>query len=208
MQAIPSDITDLERVGAALDAALPAELRPATVLACRTNGYTATFASQVIDCELGNGQRVTLLCKHGSTHPVNPDIAYGGVGYEAGIYRDLLDPAGLSPVRCFGWWTDPATGRHYAGTEHFPFIVATKLMLIVSEISEAMEGHRKGLPDDKLPHRSMIEVELADAVHRIADLAGALGCDLGGALVEKMAFNRIRADHKPGARMMAGGKAY
>lgn len=107
-----------------------------------------------------------------------------------------------------GWWTDPATGRDYAGTDHFPFIVATKLMLIVSEISEAMEGHRKGLNDDKLPHRSMIEVELADAVHRIADLAGALGCDLGGALVEKMAFNRHRADHKPGARMMAGGKAY
>ena len=107
-----------------------------------------------------------------------------------------------------GWWIDPETGKHLRETPSFPYVVGTKLMLIVSEIAEAMEGHRKRLPDDKLPHRMMIEVELADAVHRIADLAGALGCDLGGALVEKMAFNAVRPDHKPGARMAAGGKAY
>ena len=87
-------------------------------------------------------------------------------------------------------------------------LVAQKLCLIHSEISEAMEGHRKGLMDDKLPHRPMIEVELADAVIRIADLAGALGLDLGGAIAEKMAFNANRPDHKPEARAAAGGKAY
>jgi hypothetical protein len=107
MQAVPRDITGLEQVGAALDAALPVELRPATVLACRANAYTATFSSQIIECELGSGERVTLLCKHGATHPANPNYAYGGVGYEAGVYRDLLLPAGLAPVRCFGSWTDP-----------------------------------------------------------------------------------------------------
>ena len=37
-------------------------------------------------------------------------------------------------------------------------------MLIVSEIAEAMEGERKDLMDDKLPHRKMAEVELADAL--------------------------------------------
>ena len=67
---------------------------------------------------------------------------------------------------------------------------------------------RKGLMDDKLPHRSMLEVELADAVIRIADLAGALDLDLGGAVAEKMAFNAQRADHKPENRLAAGGKAY
>lgn len=87
-------------------------------------------------------------------------------------------------------------------------LVAQKLALIHSEVSEAMEGHRKGLMDDKLPHRPMIEVELADAVIRIADLAGALGLDLGGAIAEKMAFNQVRPDHKPEAREAAGGKAY
>jgi len=100
-----------------------------------------------------------------------------------------------------GWWD--ATDIH--GDRH---VVPAKLCLIHSEISEAMEGHRKGLPDDKLPHRPMIEVELADALIRIADLAGALGLDLGGAVVEKMAYNANRADHKRENRAAVGGKAY
>ena len=87
-------------------------------------------------------------------------------------------------------------------------LVAEKLCLIHSEISEAMEGHRKGLQDDKLPHRAMIEVELADALIRICDLAGALDMDLGGAVAEKMKFNAVRPDHKKEAREAAGGKAY
>lgn len=117
-----------------------------------------------------------------------------------------------------GWWTHLATGLDLRQVIRNPLdprwqllagaIVAQKLCLIHSEISEAMEGHRKGLPDDKLPHRPMIEVELADAVIRIADLAGALGLDLGGAVAEKLAYNAQRADHKPEARQAAGGKAY
>jgi hypothetical protein len=82
------------------------------------------------------------------------------------------------------------------------------LCLIHSEISEAMEGYRKNLMDDHLPHRPMIEVELADAMIRIGDLAEGLGLDLGGAVAEKLAFNARRADHKPEARRAAGGKAF
>ena len=82
------------------------------------------------------------------------------------------------------------------------------LCLIHSEISEAMEGHRKNLPDDKLPHRPMIEVELADAIIRILDTAKGLGLDIGGAVAEKMEFNMMRPDHKPENRRKAGGKAY
>lgn len=43
------------------------------------------------------------------------------------------------------------------------------LILVISEIIEALEGYRKSLKDDKLPHRDMIEVELADAVLRMLD---------------------------------------
>lgn len=118
-----------------------------------------------------------------------------------------------------GWWHDKASGLdlkalvrgQLPGPTYTRFgkaLVAEKLALIHSEVSEAMEGHRKGLMDDKLPHRSMIEVELADAMIRIGDLAGALGLDLGGAIAEKMAFNAQRPDHKPEARNAAGGKAY
>lgn len=103
-------------------------------------------------------------------------------------------------ARDAGWWKP--------GDVENPLMFSNKLCLIHSEISEAMEGDRKNLSDDKLPHRPMREVELADALIRICDLAGAYGMDFGGAVVEKMAYNAQRADHKPEHRAAAGGKAY
>lgn len=82
------------------------------------------------------------------------------------------------------------------------------LCLIHSEISEAMEGERKNLPDDKLPHRRMAEVELVDALIRIFDYAGAFGYDLDGAYSEKMEFNAKRRDHTHEARAEANGKKW
>jgi NTP pyrophosphatase (non-canonical NTP hydrolase) len=81
-------------------------------------------------------------------------------------------------------------------------------MLAVTELAEALEGHRKGLMDDKLPHRPMLEVELADALIRIFDTAQGLGLDIGGAFAEKMQFNQTRYDHTAEARLAPGGKAY
>lgn len=104
-----------------------------------------------------------------------------------------------------GWWINPQTGFD---TRDNPMCFSQKLMLTVSELAEAMEGDRKSLMDDKLPHRPMREVELADAVIRIFDLAGAYGMDLGGAIAEKLAYNAQRPDHKLAARMADGGKAY
>lgn len=103
-----------------------------------------------------------------------------------------------------GWWNDLKTGESLLETRNIPEM----LCLIHSEISEAMEGYRKSLKDDKLPHRSMFEVELADALIRIFDLAGSQGMDLGGAMIEKMEYNRTRADHKPENRLKEGGKVF
>lgn len=97
--------------------------------------------------------------------------------------------------REMGWWDNPRE-------------MGTLLCLVHSEISEAMEGERKGLMDDHLPHRSMLEVELADAMIRIMDIAASRGLDLAGAIVEKVDYNRKRADHQPGARAEAYGKKF
>lgn len=101
-----------------------------------------------------------------------------------------------------GWWHDLNTGAKLQRNK------GDLLMLIVSEVSEAMEGERKKLKDDKLPHRPMAEVELADALIRIFDYAGAHGYDLAGAMAEKMAYNVQRADHKPENRRLADGKKF
>lgn len=101
-----------------------------------------------------------------------------------------------------GWHTDRFTGKLLDRNR------AEMLCLIHSEISEAMEGERKGLMDDHLPNRPMAEVELADAVIRIGDYCGRWGYDLGGAIEEKLAYNATRADHKPENRAQEGGKKF
>lgn len=52
------------------------------------------------------------------------------------------------------------------------------LMLVVSELAEAMEALRKDLMDDKLPHRKGEEVELADAYIRLLDFSQGFGIEL------------------------------
>ncbi|WP_441227986.1 hypothetical protein AB7813_08245 [Tardiphaga sp. 20_F10_N6_6] len=108
-----------------------------------------------------------------------------------------------------GWW-DAKNGQDVRDwpEEMLKLWVGTKLALVHSEVSEGLEGYRKGLKDDHLPHRDMLEVELADAVIRIFDLAGGLDMDLGGAIAEKLAYNAQRADHKPEIRALTGGKAF
>lgn len=95
-----------------------------------------------------------------------------------------------------------------AGWEDSPREFGTMIALIHSELSEALEGDRKGLQDDHLPHRPMAEVELADAVIRICNLAGREGYDLGGAIMEKLEYNLKRTDHKKEVRQQDGGKKY
>lgn len=101
-----------------------------------------------------------------------------------------------------GWHTNLQTGKLKDRNR------AEMLMLIVSEISEAMEGERKNLMDDHLPHRPMAEVEMADALIRIADYCGRWGYDLGGAVIEKLEYNRTRADHQIENRLADSGKKF
>jgi NTP pyrophosphatase (non-canonical NTP hydrolase) len=82
------------------------------------------------------------------------------------------------------------------------------IALAHSELSEALEGHRKDLMDDKIPHRKMVEVELADLLIRVFDIAGGYGFDLDGAFEDKMTYNAVRDDHKIENRLATGGKKY
>lgn len=101
-----------------------------------------------------------------------------------------------------GWWSDLATG---APKERNP---GELQMLMVSELGEMMEGTRKNKMDDHLPHRKSEEVEAADLFIRLMDYCGGRKLDLAGAVVEKMAYNAQRADHKVENRKLEGGKQF
>lgn len=117
------------------------------------------------------------------------------------VNKTLNDYASETHVNNIKWW-------EYANGQAKERNKGELLMLMVSEIAEAMEGERKDLMDDKLPHRKMAEVELADCLIRIFDYAGAYGYDLEGAYQEKTEFNKIREDHKHEARAEEGGKKW
>lgn len=96
-----------------------------------------------------------------------------------------------------GWW-EPGKPRNFGEL----------IALIQSEISEAMEAGRKDKQDDHLPQYSGVTVELADALIRIFDLAGALNLPLGEAMQAKLIYNQQRADHKRENREKEGGKQF
>lgn len=145
--------------------------------------------------------------------------------FTAAFLNALADRVHAANVKA-GWWTDIKTGESTLRTRNVPEM----LMLIVSEISEGLEAVRKNLMDDKLPHRPGLQVELADAVIRILDLAGSRTAierelyetregpwkglaeaqtnPIGTVLIEKMLFNADRADHKIENRRKDGGKAF
>ena len=99
-----------------------------------------------------------------------------------------------------GWWTDLETGLDKSRN------IGEALMLVTTELAEALEGHRKGLHDQHLPKRDNYTVEIADALIRLFDLAGGTCIDLPGAFEEKMQYNARRADHKIENRRLPGGK--
>jgi NTP pyrophosphatase (non-canonical NTP hydrolase) len=87
-----------------------------------------------------------------------------------------------------GWWDDDS-----ADTNNF----GMKLMLMVSELSEALEEYRHGRALTEIWYGESgkpegIPVELADVMIRIFDLCGHHNIPLVKALVEKLAYNKTR----------------
>jgi len=82
---------------------------------------------------------------------------------------------------------------------------AIRLMLVVSELSEAVEELRKGHDATKIYEKDGkpegFPIEIADAVIRLGDLCECAGMDLETAVRMKLGFNKTRP-------MMHGGRKF
>lgn len=143
---------------------------------------------------------------------------------------DVIDPTDIRKMtiaevmdQCYktaldkGWWED----HNHTNPDNTDKIVAQKVLLIISEVTEAFEHLRYGhdledvfLDDGKT--QGMIEptspyepgvggkpdgfaVELADAIVRIFDLCGRMNLPILEALAIKMAYNETRS-HRHGGK--------
>ncbi len=128
---------------------------------------------------------------------------------DAELQAQLCNGINLAKIFCHGlsheagWWSTP-NGELIDARD--PTIALSKIALMHSELSEAVEGIRTDSMDDHLPSRKMVEVELAGSMIRILDLAGAMELDVAGAFVEKLLYNVTREDHKIENRAKEGGK--
>ena len=95
-------------------------------------------------------------------------------------YFQLMSKCVHQNAVAHGWWEEPRED-------------GTLIALIMSEAAEALEALRKGNgPDEHCPQFSGAEVELADVVIRIMDMAEARGWNVAGAIVAKHEFNKTR----------------
>jgi NTP pyrophosphatase (non-canonical NTP hydrolase) len=98
-------------------------------------------------------------------------------------------------------------GNVERGFYEHPATFPDRCMLIVSEISEAVEAHRegrttwKGYVAQALKMSEMnMEDELADAIIRLLDLSAYMGIDIDAHVAAKLAYNATRGTRH--------GKAY
>lgn len=96
-----------------------------------------------------------------------------------------------------------AKGWHDGTDPTSPVQVLAWLALLHSEVSEGVEDIRKGLLVETVRSDGKPEglpSELADVAVRLADICGALGIDLEGAIRRKMAYNATRS-HRHGGKL-------
>ncbi len=91
---------------------------PVTVLHREAHIYQSTFPSEVVTCRLNNGRTVRLFCKYSGEQDCGSYGHWGGVAYEAEVYRHVLEHSGNSVPRFYGTYDDVTRSRTWLIVEY------------------------------------------------------------------------------------------
>jgi hypothetical protein len=116
--------------------------------------YVTTFPCEIVTCRFADRSRLRLFCKYAARDVKSSHGQRGGIGYEADVYRQVLQPSCSSAPSFYGSYKDPRTGGVWLILEYLhkslragkvPRLRAMKLAARwIGEFHTANEGRAAG----------------------------------------------------------------
>src|ERR1051325_1593846 len=110
-------------------------LGPVVALERKGNPYASSSRSEIVTCELADGRELRLLCKY----EARDSQVWSNVAYEAEVYRQLLEPAGICVPGFYGEYEEPTSGKSWLILEFLRDSTPLNLMPSSSTILMAAE---------------------------------------------------------------------
>jgi len=82
--------------------------------------YSTTFPCEIVTCRLPGNKKTDVFCKYSAGIEYTGFGHRGGPAYELAVYREVLQPIGVSAPVCYGGQVDPKSGEAWLALEYLP----------------------------------------------------------------------------------------
>src|SRR5256885_7526573 len=90
------------------------------ILKRKLSPYSTTFPCEVVTCRLPGNKKMDMFCKYSAGIDYTGFGHRGGPAYELAVYRQVLQPIGVSAPVCYGGQVDPKSGEAWLALEYLP----------------------------------------------------------------------------------------
>ena len=163
----------------------PHRSRLAAIVDRMPNAQSSTFVSEIVTCQLDGDVKLTLLCKYETFRRSNARDhgACGhrrGNGYEADVYRHILEPMGGVAPRWYGVHRDGPTGTTCLFLEYLDGAEHPESAAMMPQAATALaDFHERGKPFASRAEATFLAVYDRDFyagwAHRTAAFTESLG---------------------------------